>query len=273
MRHILFFIICAVMYDMVSAQTDSTRVVIDYRYVGILASGNFYTDSFRIEPGASVRVGGGLSYYPHKTIRIQSWGFADYNGKTLTKNIMFGVHYLPSKNVNLSLGNIPTLTAGMRPTPPTAWGHFEPWTSAQLPGTAPGFTMKYSFSGSDIGLGAYYRLRNLEFHGRMKIGSMLAVGYYNVSNTWGASVGILRDKFTLKAMVTDSLAGVLTIVSLYHKEEISMYLDAGMNRDQVVRAEIGVFKSFEKKPFGGLIGIGYSYEIRAVKCYLFLYLQ
>lgn len=272
MRYILL-IICAGIANIAIAQTDSTRIVVDYRYVGILASGNGYTESFRIEPGASVRVGGGLSYYPHKTIRIQSWGFADYNGETFSKNIMFGVHYLPGKNVAVSLGNIPTLTAGMRPVPATAWGHFEPWTSAQLPGTAPGFTMKYSFGGSDIGLGAYYRLRNPEFHGRMKIGSILAVGYYNVSNTWGASVGILRDKFTLKAMVTDSLAGVLTIISLYHKEEISMYLDAGMNRNHVVRAELGVFKSFERKPFGGLVGVGYSYEIRAVKGYLFFYLQ
>ncbi|MBP9821556.1 MAG: hypothetical protein KBC98_01585 [Candidatus Pacebacteria bacterium] len=265
------------------AQTDSVKKFqMDYHYAGLLVNGNFSTQKWGVNPGASVRVGGGASYYPNKKVRIQSWAFADYDGTALARNIMFGVHYTPFKGFIVSVGQIPSLTATMRPVPATAWGHFEPWTSAQLTGLAPGVTVRYSFKKNDVGIGGCYRLKHPEVHGRVKLGSLLMVGYYNQSGRWGASAGITRDKFSLKVIMTDSLYGALSVITLYGKENLFAYIDMGANKKifsngetekAIVRAECGIFWSFDKKPLGGLIGIGYSHEIRAVKTYFFFYLE
>ena len=83
---------------------------------------------------------------------------------------------------------------------------------------------------------------------------------------------IAKGGYSIRAIATDSLYGLLTSIPLSAKHKLGTYLDAGMNREEIVRAELGFLKFFEEKPFSGLIGIGYSYEIRAIKCYLFFHL-
>jgi len=63
-------------------------------------------------------------------------------------------------------------------------------------------------------------------------------------------------------------------IDLSTSKKIYFYLDSGYNfqTQNFPRLESGLIKGFNGKIISGLLAIGYSYEIHAVKAYLFVHL-
>ncbi len=262
------------------AQKDSIKI--DYAYAGMLSNVNFPTEKFpAIEKGVSVRVGGGATWIASKHFQVQSWTVFDYDGMSTAKGIMFAGIIKPVKKITIAFGNIPSLSATVRPVPCTAAGHFETWTHSQLTGVLPGAWMKFSFGKkNDVATGVAYNHDKMEIHGRLKIGSWTTVGYWNANQkNWAVSTGFDFSRFSLRMVQTDSVFAFFESYTVWDKYHISLYFDGGDGYKngvaQSLREEFGVLKSFEKPegtPFSGLFGLGYANELKAVRCYLHIFL-
>ncbi len=280
MKKIMFFAILIAFISLSTFAQNKDSVKIDYAYAGILSNADFTTTNKfpSVSKGISLRVGGGATWFASKYFQVQSWSFFDYDGVSVSKGLMFAGIIKPVKKITVAFGNIPSLSATVRPVPPTAAGHFETWTHAQLTGVLPGAWMKFSFGKkSDVATGIAYHLGEAEIHGRLKIGRWTTVGYWNNNQeNWAVSTGFDGLKSSFRFIKTDSLNALFSSVGFCDKYQLSIYCDVGSdNKGNLLRGEIGFLKSFEKSkntPFSGLLGIGYADELKAVRCYLHLFL-
>lgn len=257
-------------FDYCYAQ-KSDSVSIDYRYIGILGNPNYHTDSFYNSNYGSFRLGGGVTWHTSKSFKVSSWVAFEYaTDKKIFSKVMFAVKYKPRKT-EISLGNIPSMTANIRPLPPTMWGHFEPWTSAQIPGVLSGAHLKYFGNNFETGVGCYYiNPTTFQYQAKLKIKKITLAGYYQNEKRYGGAMWYQNKNMQVKAIATDSLYGYWSSIKLSDSKKIYCYYDLGLNHKKIVRGEVGFTKLFDIKPVSGLFGFGYSYEAKMFKGYFLI---
>lgn len=249
-------------------------------YGGLLSSVNFSTDSLSAISAYDLRVGATADW------NIADWAtiktFATYDradGEECALNAFSLKLY--KNNWDLEFGHTGTTASEIRPLPPTAAGHFETWTEAQMPGLAINAKVGYKTSFGKIKVGVAARDRNPEysFHlstkvkgnpfdivgvlGGEKESNYLVGATYKSKNTY--NVIAFKQCFNPETLIDEQITGYFLNYNLSEKGKLDLYLDAGYNltAEEIPRLEAGFIKNFESKLIKGLIAIGYSDEIKA----------
>ena len=178
-----------------------------------------------------------------------------------------------------------SLATESRPLPPTAGGHFETWTEAQIPGGSIGAKATYKFSDKVVGLGINERGGEAEYQARFSSEHLELNGYYSVFNKRvGASTVIKADRLygvvayenipASDLLPEKNLLAAFANFTLDKKNKIDVYFDAGyqFQNDKFERLEGGFIKNFSSKWVSGLIAMGYQHESETVNAYLFIHL-
>ncbi|MBP6910531.1 hypothetical protein KBC03_02935 [Patescibacteria group bacterium] len=263
------------------AATPDSSFVVDKVYAGALATSRYLHDSNeskQFDKFASVRVGASVVWKVSPKFALRSLVAAEYEvvGKTSLSFQAFWLQYQPHKKWLTEIGIGPTLTAGLhRPHPVTHWGQFEPFTKAQFPGVAPRAQIKYLPSGTTmIGAGVGIRQGMPEYQLAANIGSFqLSAFHQECTRTTGLGLGYAKGRWTSTSIwKSDDLIANISSFMLHRKQQLMLYTDFGYSlpKKDVIRFEAGLIKLVQAGYIKSIIGMGYSYEAKAIKAYLFV---
>lgn len=280
-------------------------------YVGGLFITNFPLDSISstYESG-SIRFGAKAGWSISETFAVDGWGVYDrFEGEDLLIGDLTGTWNITTE-LALKAGYTATPMTLLRPHPVSDFGHFEPWTYAQLPGGALGGRLEFGRTGKLIAGaslkdgGVDYQFGSIPDTEGGKLGIMFS---YNSGNKNFAMAGSLSEVefpgvtisfITYLEIITlyDSLldqksqSGLFISASFGNKKSLSIYSDFGVEdsyvskesnpsdvdfKTEIVRGEWGAIKSFQnigESKLSGLFGLGYQLEGNFVKGYLMVYL-
>lgn len=257
--------------------TSDSSVVLDKVYVGGLGMTSFSTDSIHTSNYGDLRIGAIMhwdmtkwltfnSYYMYQIGKDQSWGLNQ-----------FSLKIAPGKKWSLQMGHMGTLSTQQRPHPVSAGGQFETWTEAQIPGS--GFGVKTNYSPSkdlSFGIGVVARQQQPEYHGNISFKSLTFSGYYGVHDQKaGAALSYTGDNvWTTLVWKQDNVVANVFGCKISSKHNILLYTDMGydLENEKFVRGEWGIYKVATMEHCSILPCLGYNYESRSIKGYLFIYL-
>lgn len=281
-------------------------------YVGGLFITNFPLDSITstYESG-SIRFGTKAGWDISEHFSIGGWGVYDrFEGEDLIIGDLTGTWNITS-NLALKAGYTETPMTLLRPHPVSDFGHFEPWTYAQLPGGALGGRIEFGRTGKLIA-GASLKNGGVDYQfGAIpdteggKLGMMFSFNSGDKNFAMAASLSELEfprgitvtciaymEYITLYDSLLDqkSQSGLFISASFGDKKSISIYSDFGVEdryvskmsnpddvdfKTEIVRGEWGAIKSFQnigETKLSGLFGLGYRMEDNSIKGYLMVYI-
>jgi len=284
MKHLIsmvlfVFLACVAQAQITNIVSVDSSLVVNQLYAGALQATNFSTDSISASPWTGVRLGGRATYAISPKWKAQSFFVLDQNSSNESGTIQsFVVLTQVTDKLLVSNGFGPQVGTFLhRPLPPTAFGQFEPWTKAQVPGG--GFVSRVSYQFEKFGLQSSVRYaENPEYHFGFTTKKLQASGWYQENGVWGGAVSFSGDRLFTTTLVNQSHIGQFFVISFGEKlKNLKWYGDIGYSHefDEVSRAETGILKSFSIHgyPLSGLFGCGYSYEQRAVRGYLMINLS
>lgn len=295
MKKIVMIVIAITLTMGTSAQiqnitcADDSSLVINNVYLGILNSINFSTEEMTFTAPYNLQAAAMVTWHASKWADFKTFAVYNRANNTDAVNNQFYVN-LHHKNWSLDFGKMATPATEIRPLPPTAAGHFETWTESQMPGSALGVKAGYKTNFGSIKVGVASRNKKAEFsaHLATKIGSheIHAVGAIGGTQKTNYLVGlthkynrlyqvaVFKQAFNKESLSNEQIAGYFVNYEISKKAKFAFYLDAGYNltTKKSPRFESGIMKNFESKIFKGLIALGYSEEVQAVKGYIFVHL-
>jgi len=277
--------------DSAYAAPDDDSFAVDNFYFGGLYSVNFFTEKLDAVRTYSVRAGVMAHWDITKNITVKSYGVYDRSNGVDCVIGSFSL-FLQSKNkkFNLEFGQMSTPATEIRPLPPTADGHFETWTEAQMPGGAIGAKVGYNASFGSIKIGVASR-KNPEYS--FHLNTQIKGSTFNLVGVLGGEkkdnylvglthkvgklyqVAVFKQQYNFETSSSEQVVGYLGNYELSAKMKLNVYLDAGynLNTKDIPRLEGGLIKNFSSKHLGGLLALGYSHEIKAIKGYIFIYIH
>ncbi len=278
---VLFFVLISswafAQMEKVAYSSDSS-IVIDRVYLGSLSNINVGSDLAN-ESGHSFRLGVQGTWSINQMFKLKAYSVYDraggedfvYNSFSLRaeKNAWF-----------LELGRMSTPSTELRPLPPTADAHFETWTQSRLPGGSVGIKGGYVFQEDRVlTLGLHERNGEAEYGARLQIDDFNLAGAYELASEKVSLGSSYKTSWTYHFLSftnekNETIVGNLTVLDVSAKKKIQAYMDAGYSfeNEDFPRLEIGLMKNFEADFLKGLFCLGWAYEIKSVKAYLFVHL-
>lgn len=256
--------------------TSDSSVVLDKIYIGTLGMTSFSTDSVYVSNYGNVRMGATFhwdmtewltlnSYYMHQYETDQSWGLNQ-----------FSLKIAPCKRWSFQIGHMGTLSTQQRPHPVSAGGQFETWTEAQIPGGGLGAKTTYSpVKNLSLGIGVVARGHQPEYHANISFKKLTLSGYYGRDQKVGAALSYTGSKaWTTLVWKQDKVIADRFGCKLSKKHNICLYSDFGYDFEQqkITRGEAGIYKIFIGKHWSVLPVLGYNYQERAIRGYLFVHI-
>lgn len=257
--------------------TSDSSLVIEKLYLGGVGKSIFSTERMHVGSYGHIRLGAAArwditkwmslnTYYMYQIETENSWGLNQ-----------FSLKIAPCKKWNIQFGQMATISTQQRPHPVSAGGQFETWTEDQIPGGALGVKTSYApnehFS---FGTGVAVRSKEPEYHANICFKRLTLSAYYGVAdekagmaftysgtNAWTTVVWkqdkVIADRFGCK---------------LSKKQNICLYSDFGYDVEQqkIARGEAGIYKIFTGKYWSVLPALGYNYQERAIRGYLFVHI-
>jgi hypothetical protein len=262
----------------VACSSDSS-IVIERVYIGSLGNINVGSD-LESESGHSLRFGVQAYWTLSPILKIKAYSVYD---RAYGEDIVINNFSLRAQKNGFfgEIGRMATPSTELRPLPPTADAQFETWTQSRLPGGSVGIKGGYVFAKDQvITLGLHERNGQAEYGARLQINKFnLAAAYETAGDklSLGSSYKSKSSYHFLSAVSDkeETIVGSLTIIDFQiAKQELKAYLDAGysFSSEDFPRLEIGLLKNIEAGLAKGLFGLGWSYEIKAVKAYLFVHI-
>lgn len=257
--------------------TKDSSLVIEKLYVGAVGKTIFSTDSMSVANCGHIRLGVAVrwdmspwlslnTYYMYQVETQNSWGLGQFSLKVK-----------PCKKWTIEFGQMATISTQQRPHPVSGAGQFETWTEAQIPGSALGIKTTYAPNKNlSFGVGIAVRSKQPEYHANVSYKKLTLSGYYGAAdqkfgmafsysgtNVWTTIVWkqdkVIADRFGCK---------------LSKKHNICLYSDFGYDFEQqkIARGEAGIYKVFAGKHWSVLPVLGYNYQERAIRGYLFVHI-
>lgn len=261
--------------------TKDSSFIVDKIYVGVLATNRYLYDTNQFDKFASIRIGASVVWKISRKFTMRSFVAGEYEviGKSSLSFQAFWLQYAPHKRWLMEAGIGPTLTASLhRPHPVTHWGQFEPFTKAQFPGVAPGAKIKYLPNDATmIGAGIAIRQGKPEYQLGANIRTLQITAFHQrYDTTTGLGVSYTKGRFSITAMwKRNALVANLSSFMIHRKQQLMLYTDFGYTLketkgDKVVRGEGGIIKLVQANYIKAIIGMGWSYETKSIKSYLFV---
>ncbi len=258
--------------------SDSAHHTVITAYAGILAGPKVLTRDAKTTAFYALRVGGTITYSPAKWLSVFGLGAGETaQTDTTTPFALFGIKVFPCKGITVTMGKIASPMTELRPLPTTSGGQFEPWTLAQIPGSALGGKITFSPSKSfSIVGGGFYRGGNTSIELGMGFSHVQIAGYYmNKTKIFGGAVQMSFRYLSTTIMYNgDQNAGMLNVIEIPKTHGLSLYSDVGFNANnqKMIRGEWGLFTTFSIRYVKALIGAGYCEETKSVKGYVFMHI-
>ncbi|MFA7717646.1 MAG: hypothetical protein WC875_02940 [Candidatus Absconditabacterales bacterium] len=258
--------------------TSDSSITIDRIYAGMLSGSLFSTDSLYASTFTNVRFGAMGTYQPATWFAVKAW--AMYQGETSTKPWhmqQFWFKFTPTKKLSIETGNMATLPTEQRPHPVSGDGQFETFSEAQIVGMSINAKVKYAFT-SDItaGVGIASRKDKPEYSGMVSYKKVTVSTWYAEYNQKLGSALTLKFNRVYSTLVwkQDQIVSDVLVIHLNKDKSISLYSDTGydLSKNDIVRGEWGVMKTFESRYINGLYGIGWNHETDDINCYFFIHL-
>lgn len=272
-------IVLATLSSFVRAQIEDIALgsdssfVLDRVYAGILGANNFSIDSVYRSGFSNVRVGVSTKLRLTKVASIVAFMAEDMStsGNSIGGTGFFLKLYL-SKSLYLALGQGPQVGTFLhRAHPATAGGQFETFTHRSIPGAAPGARLVKTIGKTDI----LASVAAVDGRAEGNLGASFAgfAGnvWWNEKGAWGSAMTYKSKLSKTILVIRDDLWASTFAYNLPNK--YILYTDAGITTENysVVRAEFGMLRTFEAKKYvKGLVGLGYAYELRCVRGYIFV---
>lgn len=245
-------------------------------YAGILSGSNTPLDTKNPKAFMTLREGANIKWIPNKSVSLFGVASLEINEAGVASPFyLTGIRLTPQKNILVTIGKIGTPMTELRPLPNTGTSQFEPWTLGQIPGSAFGGKITYTFNQKHSLVGGYFLRSN---DPSIEIGAHLsyvqAVLYYRtVSSMYGGACTI-TTKYINQTLVYNHNKnfGSFTLVKMPKVQGVLLYSDMGFgnNNFNMIRGEWGILKTFSHKMSKGLAGIGYAQEIKNTKLYLMI---
>jgi hypothetical protein len=256
----------------ISLGADSS-FVLERVYVGALGVNNFSIDSVSYDGSISMRFGAAARYDITKRLSVRSFMAQDVNSGGLNPAInTFFVEYRPTESWNITIGRAPQVGAFLhRPHPVSSLGQFETFTMRSIPAAAPSVRVSRKIGKVSL-LGSVARQTDgAEYHAGGVFRRWSVSGWWKDDDHHGMAVTYVAPKVKVISVVrSDLLAG--TVIKTLSKSLV-YYLDLGLEfpSERLVRAETGILRTFKSDKYvQGLIGLGYSVELRSLRGYLFI---
>jgi hypothetical protein len=257
--------------------TNDSSLVLEKVYVGGLGMTSFSVDSVYTSNYGNLRAGAIIrwdmtkwltlnSYYMHQMETDQSWGLNQ-----------FSLKIAPCKKWSLQIGHMATLSTQQRPHPVSAGGQFETWAEAKIPGSALGAKTVFAPSKNlSFGAGVAVREQQPEYHANVRFQNLTLSGYYGLHDQkTGAALSYTGSRvWTTLVWKQDNVVANMFGAVISKKHNILMYTDMGYDLEtkKFVRGEWGIYKTCTAKHVSVLPCLGYNYETRTIRGYLFIYL-
>ncbi|MFZ2205622.1 MAG: hypothetical protein WAV23_03450 [Minisyncoccia bacterium] len=246
-------------------------------YLGVLGGPKLSTENSKALGFVTLRAGGMVTWKPNKFFLLTGLGAGEIDQTgTVTPFSLIGAKFSPCKTVFITVGKIATPMTELRPIPTSGSGQFEPWTKAQILGSAMGGKVTLNAKNFSLIAGEFWRSNDASTEFGIKIPNAQIAGYYMAqSKTFGGALNLSYKFFSTVVVFNNKQnAGVLDILEIPKTHGLSVYSDVGFNSNnwKLIRGEWGIFKSFSIEHLGALLGIGYSQESKSIKGYVFLHL-
>lgn len=252
---------------------DST-VRVDKLYAGVLAGGQFRTDTTSNDAFVSVRVGAMATWQPTKWFAVRSAGAYQFDLSNSFTCQAFWFQFNASSKITISTGYMATLATEQRPHPVSGDGQFETFSEAQIPGGA--YNIKVSADLGKFGFGACVAYRNrLEYQAMFRYNWMKISSWYGSDQKLGAALTLDFSRvYNVTSWRDDKVIANLLCVKLGKNKGYQLYSDNGydLQANKLVRSETGFLKTFSSRHINGLFGLGYCNETKSINGYLFVHL-
>lgn len=257
-------------------QNSDSSLTIHQLYVGTVQSTNFSIDSISAKNWTGFRVGSHATYTMSKVFSLNAFFALDQNSDGYSGTIhSFVLKTRLGKNFVWTNGLGAQVSALFHRPIPTST-QFEPWVKARIPGGT--VLSRFEIGSTNKVVGSIARRNNQgEFHiGFNRKQKFLTSVWINTDRSvWGGALTLELRKISTVLLVDQDYLGYFAWVTL--PKDWGVYLDFGFDyrERKVPRAESGILKSYKVRShkIAGFIGAGYSYEQRAVRCYLTLALS
>lgn len=252
---------------------DDSTLVLDRVYAGVLGANNFSIDSIYRTGFVGFRVGASAKLRVTKAVSVVSFIAEDITsaGNSIGGTGFF-VRVQPDTSFYMAIGHGPQVSTFLqRPHPATAGGQFETFTHRAIPGPGPGVRLVKTIKKTSLLAGVVMINGAPEYQLGISHAGLQASVWQQGDSLWGTAVTYESDRMKTILVVRDDL--VANVVTYNLPNKYILYVDAGMTTDNytVVRAEAGVLRTFQAKSYiKGLLGLGYSYELRSVRGYIFV---
>ncbi len=256
----------------ISLGADSS-FVLERVYLGALGVNNFSVDSVSYSGSISVRFGVAARYDVTKHLSIRSFMAQDVNSGGLSPAInTFFVEYRPTESWNITIGRAPQVGAFLhRPHPVSSSGQFETFTMRTIPAAAPLVRVSRKIGKVSLLGSVAYQSDGVEYHVGGTFRRWLVAGWWKDDDYHGLAVTYVAPKVKVISVVRNDLLASTVIKTL--PKSLVCYIDLGVElpSEKLVRAEAGLLRTFKSAKYvQGLIGLGYSVELRSLRGYLFI---
>jgi len=259
---------------------DSLHHITATGYIGALGGPKISTLSEQkalIVGFITLRTGGTVQWDANRYVTLYGLAAAEIDQTaTITPFSLLFIRITPYKKITITIGKIATTMTELRPLPTTGAGQFEPWTRAQIPGSALGAKIRYSFnqSFSLVASGAW-RTTDASIELGFQAPYTQIAGYYlSQSHLFGAAVNFDYSYISTTIVYNQNKTmGDLIIFEIPKTKGWKLYSDIGFNTSwKLIRGEWGTLKDFKVWKIQSLLGAGYSQETRSVKGYIFIHI-
>ncbi|MCX6822881.1 MAG: hypothetical protein NTX91_02695 [candidate division SR1 bacterium] len=256
--------------------TKDSTVIIDKIYAGVLAGGQFRTDTVSNDAFVTARLGAMGSWRPTKWFAFRTWGIYDLNLANSFTLEQCWIDFTPSKKLSIQGGYMATLATEQRPNPATGDGQFETFGEAQIPGGTYNIKIEADNLGK-FGFGAClaYRVKGLEYQAMFKYSWLKISGWRDYNGKFGSAMTLdLSRVYNVTSWRQDQVIANFLCVKMGKNKDYQLYSDNGydLQAHKLVRSETGFLKTFSSTWIKGLFGLGYRYETRSINGYLFVHL-
>lgn len=254
------------------ASNDSS-FALDRVYAGMLGVNDFSVDSIGYRGFAKLRLGASAKLRVSKVVTVESFIAEDITsaGSSVGASAFF-VRLEPTKSFSLTIGKGPQASTFLhRAHPVSSGGQFETFTHNAIPGAAPDVRANLQLGKASL-VGSVGVPDSLpEYHLGVSFTGLVVSSWYSGNHHWGGAV-TYKSKRTKTIFVArnDLLASTFT---LNVNKRYILYTDMGVSTDRwkLIRGEFGILRTFDTGSFAkGLLGLGYSDELRSVRGYLYV---
>ena len=256
-------------------KTGDSSVVVKKVYAGLLGTTIFPLDNpIGVTHGIDLRVGAEATYKMNNYFSVSGFSALGLSDLSLNQIHSLKVSFRASDKFKISVGKIPTPSAIYhRPSPISGGGHFEPWVLAQIPGCQTGTTLELGDSTS-VKMGVFTDHSGKPMYQiGFSLRQIITFSAWLENNHYGKVFTVKNKKgsFSTTFVVTDEIMANLLLFPVFR---LNFYSDLGFSiiDKKLIRGEWGILKIFPGELLSGIIGFGYSQEIRGVKGYLFIHL-